>query len=538
MPKSIELQNALNRAWNSTTKVLFGKELGEMEEYRDWLLAHVSPPRKEVSALSKKPVFLGAKEYCKDARFLGFNEIDFNRRINPLPLSINEIKDMDSIVSALSERFQYTGNVVLGNSNYVEESANIIDSSYIYNSTEIIDGKYLAYVSISPQGEYSFGGNGVGTSKYCIHIYETFDCARCFELWNSRSCSDAYYVFNCDGCTEIFFCFNQYGKKHAIGNLSLQKEKYLQLKSKLIEEIREELLSKRRVKSIIDMVNDAKFYKEKHEALKQALKGKTWEKREENLQKVEGEFSKTTSLLLGKPLHGIDNYRKWMERHTWFTPDSESSLTGRKIVVADYCNLAQIPKNRLILKEEWEAIKGEVSLTEKEVESLSMQNAEETIGKIAYMPFDYSVNNKNIPGCSTAIHSSNSYRVVPLIYSKNCAVTSWARYSENIFGSVAMLESSFCLNSYYSKKLNRSFECDSSKYCTGLYFSHNCENVHDSFFCFNAKNLRNAIGNFQFSPQEYNKAKSALLEQIHSELENKKELKWGIYNIGCSASEV
>lgn len=534
MPQSRELQNALSRAWDSTTKVLFGKELGPMEEYKDWLLAHVTPPRREASSLSKKPVFLGVHAYCKNASFLSFSEIDFKQKSPPLPLSINEIKDMDSIISALQERFHYTGNVVLGNSNYVEGSANVTDSSYIYNSTEIIDSKYISHVSICPTSEYSFGGNGVGTSRYCIHVYETFDCSRCFELWNSRSCSDAYYVFNCDGCTEVFFCFNAYGKKYAIGNLPLPKDKYLQLKSKLIEEIREELISKKRVKSIIDIVNSAKFYREKHEALKESLRGKIWEKKGENLQKVEEEFTKTTSLLLGKPLHGMENYRKWMERHTWFVPDSESSLTGRKIVVADYCNLSQIPKDRLILKEEWEAISDEVSLTENEVESLSMENAEETIGKIAYMPFDYSVNNKNIPGCSTAIHSSNSYRVVPLIYSKNCAASSWARYSENIFGSVAMLESSFCLSSYYSKKLNRSFETDSSKYCAGLYFCHNCENVHDSFFTFNAKNLKNAIGNVQFPPQEYTRAKSALLEQIHSELESKKSLKWDIYNIGCA----
>ncbi|MBN2121892.1 hypothetical protein JW721_02450 [Candidatus Micrarchaeota archaeon] len=533
MPKSIELSNALNRAWKSTTKVLFGEELGEMREYKEWLLAHVTPPRKEVSALSGKDVFLGVKAYCSGAKFAGFSEIDFNRKIEPLPLSINEIKDMDSIVSALEERSYYTGNVVLGNSNFVEDSANVIDSSYIYGSTEIIDGKYLAYVSISPQGEYSFGGNGVGTSRYCIHVYETFDCSRCFELWNSRSCSDSYYVFNCDGCSEMFFCFNEYGKKYEVGNVPLPKDKYLGLKAKLLGEIGGELHSRKKVKSIIDVVRGAKFYDAGHAKLRESLRGRNWGKKEENMQKMEDEFSKTTSLLLGKPLYGLDNYRKWMEKHTWLSADSESSLTKRKIVVADYCNLAQIPPNRLILKEEWEAIRGEVSLTQVEAESITLANVEGIIGKIAYMPFDYSVNNRNIPGCSTAIHSSNSYRVVPLIYSKNCAVSSWARYSENIFGSSAMLESSFCLNSYYSKKLNRSFETDSSKYCTGLYFCHNCENVHDSFFTFNAKNIKNAVGNVQLPSQEYKSVRGALLEQVHSELESKKELKWDIYNIGC-----
>lgn len=529
--KDPHLYRALERAWKSTTKVLFGEELGEMEEYEKWLLVHVSPPRKEKSSISGKDVFMGVKAYCNNAKFMCLDEIDFNRKFEPL--GINEIKDMDSIIEALQERFHYTGNVVLGNSDYVENSANVVDSSYIYNSTELIGSKYLAHVSISPYGEYSFGGNGVGTSRYCIHVYETFECSRCFELWNSRGCSDCYYVFNCDGCQESLFSFNLYGKKYAVGNLELNKDKYLQVKNNLLGEIREELKSKKFVKSIIYIMKGARFDEGQHARLCRKLQSHPWAGKDENLELVENEFTKTTSIILGKPLYGMDNYRKWMEKHLWLAPDGKSSLTGRKIVVADYCNLAEIPKKRLILKEEWEQIKGEMKLTEAEAESLSLANCEELVGRIGYMPFDYSVNNKNIPDCSTAIHSSNSYRVVPLIFSKNCGVCSWARHSENAFGSCAIWESSYCLNSYYSKKLNRSFEADSSKYCADLYFSHNCENVHEGLFCFNVKNIKNAIGNAPLEASRYKGIKSALLEQIHSELEKTRDLKWDIYNIGC-----
>ena len=66
-----------------------------------------------------------------------------------------------------------------------------------------------------------------------------------------------------------------------------------------------------------------------------------------------------------------------------------------------------------------------------------------------------------------------------------------------------------------------------------LYYSHNCENVHDSMFCFNAKNLRHAVGNAVLEAGAYKKLKSQLLEQIAGELAAKKDLKWDIYNIGC-----
>ena len=73
---------------------------------------------------------------------------------------------------------------------------------------------------------------------------------------------------------------------------------------------------------------------------------------------------------------------------------------------------------------------------------------------------------------------------------------------------------------------------DCSNKCSDSYFLHNCENVNDAMFCFNVKNLRNAIGNSQLPPDKFQKTKSSLVEQMFSELEKKKSLKWNIYNIG------
>ena len=54
-------------------------------------------------------------------------------------------------------------------------------------------------------------------------------------------------------------------------------------------------------------------------------------------------------------------------------------------------------------------------------------------------------------------------------------------------------------------------------------------------FCFNVKNLRNAIGNAALPADKFAAIKSALVGQMHSELERKKELKTGIYNIGAGS---
>ncbi|MDD2655350.1 MAG: hypothetical protein PHQ80_01640 [Candidatus ainarchaeum sp.] len=521
----------LNKAWKSTCRILLGAEIGDMKEYEPWLLSGADAPKRFKSSISGKDVYVGIGSYKEDGKFIGMDEIDFSRKFEPL--GINQVKDIDSIVGALKERFLYTGNIILGNSNFVEKGANIMDSSYIYNATDLLDSKYIAHLSIAPESEYCFGSNGAGSSKHCIRVYETYDCNRCLEIWNSRSCADGYFTYNCDGCNETFFTFNSYGKKYAIGNLELPRDKYLQLKKKLLAEIREQLISGKRLDSLMDIVSSAKECKKEHEELKTMLKGHKFDEPRTNKEIIEKEFSETSSILLGKPLYGMDNYSKWLTSKIWKRSEANSALTGRRTVVVDYCNLGRIPEHRLIRKDEWELIKEKMKLTEPEVDSLTVANAGETIGKIAYMPFDYNINSTNMIDCTTTLNSSDCYLVIPSIFSKKSGVCTWIRHSSDLFGCCAGFNSSFCMKMNYSKRMNRCFEADNSSGCSGGYFLHNCENVRDSMFCFNVKNLSNSIGNAPLPLDKYKSVRSSLLEQMHSELEKNKELKWDIYSIGC-----
>jgi hypothetical protein len=75
---------------------------------------------------------------------------------------------------------------------------------------------------------------------------------------------------------------------------------------------------------------------------------------------------------------------------------------------------------------------------------------------------------------------------------------------------------------------------DSSRDCADCYFCHNCENVQSGIFCFNAKNLRYAVGNLEVGREEFLRVKAMLLRRILPELEEGKQPGLDIFNIACA----
>jgi hypothetical protein len=65
---------------------------------------------------------LEVEEYAKGSRFVSFDEVDFVKAYPALPL--DSVDSLDALVSLFSSRLAYCGNVVLGNSSFVEKSAN------------------------------------------------------------------------------------------------------------------------------------------------------------------------------------------------------------------------------------------------------------------------------------------------------------------------------------------------------------------------------------------------------------------------------
>ncbi len=169
-----------------------------------------------------------------------------------------------------------------------------------------------------------------------------------------------------------------------------------------------------------------------------------------------------------------------------------------------------------------------------DIEDLSLGNAHKKLSQLAYLNAEVMEgNSSNLIDCAVSVDSTNCYRSSVVEYSKYCGYSFWPRNCQNLFGADSSFDSSFSIHINSCTQIVRSFEIDCCGYCSDCYFCHNCENVRDSMFCFNIKNKNYAIGNAIYPVDQYKKFKSAILEQIVTELERNKSLKWSIYNLGA-----
>ncbi|MCX6769944.1 MAG: hypothetical protein NT051_04675, partial [Candidatus Micrarchaeota archaeon] len=193
--------------------------------------------------------------FSKSARFIDGSEALAGAASGAL--SINDIKDIDSALSALSEKMAYCGNKNLGRSMEVAESDMCQDSMYVLSSQNVIESKYVAYCNGIRESENTYGcqlGGEVGNS---IHSQVFFYSKRCFDSYLCVKSSDLYSCFNCKNSFDAMFCFNQNSARCAIGNLALPKEKYLELKKKLLAEIAQEMHEKKEFPSIFEAAGGA-----------------------------------------------------------------------------------------------------------------------------------------------------------------------------------------------------------------------------------------------------------------------------------------
>ena len=516
----------LQKRWDSVCRVLFGEEIGAIPDYEEWLLRYTEKILHRKSSVSGKEVSYSIKDYADSAKWIGFGEIDFQKKAPELEIA--GIESIGAIADSLRGRFYYVGSAVLGNSKFVERSSGISDSFYMYETGRLTECKYIAYSTFGRQNEDCFGCNGIGESAFCIKSHETFRNRRCFELWQSRSCSDCYYSHNLDDCQECFFCFNAKNLRHAIGNVQLPKEKYYEVKKRLQKEMAMGLKEKRHLPTLMDIV--AKCPEPKKPALDAASKP---EKADKTV--IEEAFAKTCEIVLGRRLpEGIDGYAAYLKRNIRKNDIQKSAASSKDVHRSDHCCFFELPIGRLLTMEEAREAGEKLKIGKDAAESLTLANAHEIISDMAFFCTEYRDGmNLNIIECATAGDSAHCYRSTAIVFSKYSGYSFWPRNGEHMFGCGSALSSEFCVRCFNSIKLSRSFECDFCRNCSGLYFSHNCENVHDSMFCFNAKNLKYAIGNVEVGRERFMKLKGQLLALVQQELAAEKGLRWDIYNIGA-----
>ena len=544
---STQLYDTLNKAWKSTCRVVLGGEVGELSDFEGWLGEYLPPAGKRVSAVSGKPVTLANPHYPDAARFVSMEEAT-GRKVDAL--GINEIKDIDSIVRAVSEQWEYTGNRVLGNSALVESSDIVADSQSVWGSTDISQSQYV-YSSflVRSDSKYVFGSGWFGRTQFAIRHVGGFSNSRIMESPMVTDSSDIFFSHSLAGCMDVMFSFSQRSRRHMIGNLELPKDKYTALKAKLLAEVREELAAKKRFPSLMEMTQDAERKAGTGSRKQDGMDNSGGRRgsgrfghlslspREEktSMEPIEKAFASTFKVIFGYGPEKMEKYEDWLMTNIPPITYIESPF-GRKTYLPDdpsFSCLSKFPGNRTVSI--YEAMElGKRRMDEKSLGSL--ESIREGLPGIAFFTMEWNEgeNSNNIKS-PVVHHGSNSYRVYDVTYSEYAALGSMSQNSKYTFGCYRVVESQFCVKCYNSLKLSRCFEVDSSSSCLDSMFCHNSEGLSDAMFCFNAKGKRHAIGNAELGPDGYRGVKSALLRQIADELESKGSTEWNVFRMGSKA---
>jgi len=254
---SSQVYSELDRRWKATCRILLQGEVGNLADFRPYLAKYAEPIFEKKSDISGQKTIISLPNFCIAARFISNDETgEYAKRLPQAKLSINDTKDIDSAIRALSENFVYSGSIVTGNSLFVEDSNSCVDSTFVLSSSDYYNSKYIAYSTNGRQDEHIFGSSYTGESKFIITSYDTYRLTRCFETLRTFTSYDCYYSANLENCSDCLFSFNQRGKRRLVGNLELPKAEFGAIKAKLVSEIASELGRKKNAQSILEIIRD------------------------------------------------------------------------------------------------------------------------------------------------------------------------------------------------------------------------------------------------------------------------------------------
>ena len=506
----------INMEFKKTCRLLFGQEIGELEEFAPYLSETNWPYVMGKSCVSGKPVLLSGPYYNGNSRFASQDEIP---SLKFTPVSINDIKDIDSLFAAASENAVYCGNKVFGKNLGVELADNIVDGIDVHNSHDIYQSKYVAYCSVGRYAESIYGVNNFQSARNSMRCHICFlkGAQRCFETYMTGGISDSYYTMNCTSCTDLMFSFNLRSRSNCIGNLQLTRERYLALKQKLTAEMAEKLKADKRLFSLSDMMKGPAGAEEEREKIS---------------PETEKALSTALRIVLQQDHKNSARLTPWLEKRAVKVRRTKGA-GGASVLKYETPTLKGIDSGKLASLEK--ALQSATSCIEiGDGETPSLEIVAKRAASKALLTLEMQEgNNLAVRQTPVRYDSTDNEGLWFSLHSKHSGLSSIVTDSEYCFGGyIRILECQFCVSCNNITKCSGCFECDSCFSCRNCFFCHNCENVEEGILCFNLKGARYAILNQSVSKEEYMRVKKMLLEYVNGELEKKGALERSIFALG------
>ncbi|MFA5105991.1 MAG: hypothetical protein WC506_03460 [Candidatus Micrarchaeia archaeon] len=508
----------VDTAFRQLCAILFGREVGELAGFGEYLREAMMPYTLAKSENTGSDVFLSNPYYPKKARFASQQELE---KAKPAKASVNDIKDIDSLFRAASESMVYCGDKVFGrnaNTALVDNAIDCIDVYYSHNVRNVKRGAFISYVR---ESECVFGIPAFPKIRYSMRCLEGINANRMFETYYTNNSSDMYYSFNCNNCSDCIFCFNLRAKRHAIGNMELEKGKYLELKKKLASEMAELLEKNRRLPSLSDLAGGSKGKDMKKEELIPTSSPPA---------SVEKAWSEATGIVVGRRLPGISDYEPWLQARA-LKVFRLKGKTGKYTYKPQLPLVRDIPGASLCTRDE------AVNMCQPLITLADAGEGFEKLGKKAAGKASITMEMMEgacmeVPEVTQAIDSTESWSMWDATNSSRSACTTAAIQSKYAFGGFfRMLDSEFTINCYDVVECKRCLEVDSSSRCSDCYFCHNCEACENCILCSNAKGLRFAVLNVEVGREKYMEIRKMLLAHIADGLEKDKRIDESIFDM-------
>ncbi len=234
----------IENAFQQTTKLIFGEAINDFYRYEEWLARWIPSGAVLKSATNGKEIYLpdySAMKFIPHERVADEASIE---ELSKRKIEISDAESIDSISKKLSEKTLFVCDVSMGTNVNVHKSCIYLNLSNAYRTVDCFNSKNIACSFWSDRCDYSFGVCKSFNCNFCINCNNSRDLTRCLEVDFSKNCSDVMFCHNCDNVRESLFCFNTKNKRYAIANVEVGKDKYIEIKKKLIEYIINELKTK------------------------------------------------------------------------------------------------------------------------------------------------------------------------------------------------------------------------------------------------------------------------------------------------------
>ncbi len=229
-------KNPVEKSFQASTRLIFGKPLSGIEKYEQWLLENM-PPIRIVSAsdTGKKlllPSYIITKSIPED-RIIGWESFE-KAGMEKISSPSSNFKELAAQASKIA---LFCCEYKEGECHDNLESNFYLNLSNSYHTVDTFFAKNCGCEVYDSFTEGSFGCFLCLYSKFVVNCYFSKNLNMCFEMDSCHSCRGSMFCHNCENVNDSMFCFNAKNLTYAIGNAVVGKEKFMAVKTMACHEI-------------------------------------------------------------------------------------------------------------------------------------------------------------------------------------------------------------------------------------------------------------------------------------------------------------